>query len=196
MNFRITRSNLSVFVLCAVSTTQSAYAADSATASATSIPDFSGIWSHLTFPDVEPPLSGPGPVRNRSRVTAAQAASLAPYNGGTGSAASPNGISNLSELVGDYTNPILKPEAADVVKRHGEISLKGIAYPTPSNQCWPGGVPFVFWNIGMQMLQKKDGITFIYSNGNEVRHVRLNGVHPQGCSTLFTESAIQHVLTI
>jgi hypothetical protein len=28
------------------------------------IPDFSGIWGHLTFPDVEPPLSGAGPVRN------------------------------------------------------------------------------------------------------------------------------------
>ena len=25
-----------------------------------SIPDFSGIWAHLTFPDVEPPLSGAG----------------------------------------------------------------------------------------------------------------------------------------
>jgi hypothetical protein len=26
-----------------------------------SIPDFSGIWAHLTFPDVEPPLSGAEP---------------------------------------------------------------------------------------------------------------------------------------
>ena len=25
-----------------------------------SIPDFSGIWAHLAFPDVEPPLSGAG----------------------------------------------------------------------------------------------------------------------------------------
>jgi hypothetical protein len=29
-----------------------------------SIPDLSGIWAHLTFPDVEPPLNGAGPVRN------------------------------------------------------------------------------------------------------------------------------------
>src|SRR5262245_51816645 len=115
MNLLITRSNLIALVLCAVSTTQSAYAAGSTPVTGP-IPDFSGIWSHLTFPDFEPPLSGPGPVKNRSRVSAAQAASLAPYNGGTGSAASPNGISNLSELVGDYTNPILKPAAADVVK--------------------------------------------------------------------------------
>ena len=99
------------------------------------IPDFSGIWAHLTWPDFEPPLAGLGPVTNRSR------------RGEAG---------NNYELVGDHTNPILKPHAAEVVKRHGEISLTGVPYPTPSNQCWPGGMPFVLWNIGMQMLQKPD----------------------------------------
>src|SRR5262245_32394843 len=79
MNFLITRSSLSALVLCAVST--AAYAAASSPTTAL-VPDFSGIWSHLTFPDFEPPLTGPGPVKNLSRVTAAQAASLAPYNGG------------------------------------------------------------------------------------------------------------------
>src|SRR5882672_6933510 len=145
--------------------------------SAAAIPDFSGIWAHLTFPDVEPPLKGAGPVRNLSRVTTELARTLAPYNGAATVGASPNGVSNLSELVGDFTNPILKPEAAEVVKQHGEISKKGIAYPTPSNQCWPGGVPFVFWNIGMQMLQQKDKVTILYSNDHEVRHVRMNQPH-------------------
>ena len=89
-----------------------------------SIPDFSGIWAHLTFPDVEPPLSGAGPVRNLSRVTVEVARTLAPYNGAATEGASPNGVSNISELVGDFTNPILKPEAAEVVKQHGELSKK------------------------------------------------------------------------
>src|SRR5438067_9474422 len=102
---------------------------------AASVPDFSGIWAHLTWPDFEPPISGPGPVTNRSRR---------------------DGAGDNYELVGDYSNPILKPNAAEVVKRHGEISLTGVPYPTPSNQCWPGGMPFVLWNIGMQMLQKPD----------------------------------------
>src|ERR1700722_2262296 len=78
-----------------------------------SIPDFSGIWAHLTFPDVEPPLSGAGPVRNLSRVTSEVARTLAPYNGAATAGASPNGISNISELVGDFTNPILRPQAAE-----------------------------------------------------------------------------------
>ena len=109
-----------------------------------SIPDFSGIWAHLTFPDVEPPLSGAGPVRNLSRVTIEVARTLNPYNGAATDGASPNGISNSSELVGDFTNPILKPEAAEVVKQHGEISKKKIPYPTPANQCWPVACPSCF----------------------------------------------------
>jgi hypothetical protein len=144
-----------------------------------SIPDFSGIWGHLAVPEVEPPLSGPGPVRNLSRVTIEAARTLAPYNGSATAGASPNGVSNISEFVGDFTNPILKPEAAEVVKQHGELSKKKIPYPTPSNQCWPGGVPFVFWNIGMQMLQEKDKVTILYANDNDVRHVYMNRTHPE-----------------
>jgi hypothetical protein len=136
---------------------QAVETAKSGTQSATPIPDFSGIWGHLAWPDVEPPLSGPGPVRNRSRR---------------------DGVSDTYQLVGDYSNPILKPQAAEVVKRHGEVSLAGGGYPTPSNQCWPGGVPFIFWNIGMQMLQQPDQLTILYSNDHEVRHVRLNQPHP------------------
>jgi hypothetical protein len=108
------------------------------------IPDFSGIWGHLAVPEVEPPLSGPGPVRNLSRVTIEVARTLAPYNGAATAGASPNGVSNVAEFAGDFTNPILKPEATEVVKQHGELSKKKIPYPTPANQCWPGGVPFVF----------------------------------------------------
>ena len=126
--------------------------------STTSIPNFSGIWVHPSLPGFEPPLSGPGPVRNRSRR--------------------PDGASNFNQLVGDYTNPILKPEAAAIVKKHGEISLAGVTYPTPSNQCWPGGVPYMFWNIEMQMLQQPHQVTILYWSNQEVRRVRMNQSHP------------------
>ena len=59
-------------------------------------------------------------------MTIEVAPTLAPYNGAATAGASPNGVCNVSELVGDFTNPILKPEAADVVKQHGEISKKKI----------------------------------------------------------------------
>src|SRR6266581_3476050 len=61
-------------------------------------PDFSGIWTHPFWPGFDPPLSGPGPVVNRSRM--------------------PNGVGNSDQLVGEYTNPILKREAAEIVRKH------------------------------------------------------------------------------
>ena len=132
--------------------------ANSGAHGAPSIPDFSGTWGHpFLTGGLEPPLSGPGPVTNRSRR---------------------NGVSNIYQFVGDYTNPILKPWAAEVVKKHGEISLTGVTYPTPGNQCWPEPLPFIFRNLGMQMLQQPHQITILYSDNHEVRHVRLNQPHP------------------
>jgi hypothetical protein len=124
---------------------------------AAAVPDFSGVWAHPYLTGFEPPASGAGPVTNRSRR---------------------NGTGNFQQLVGDYANPILKPEAAAIVKQHGQQSIAGIGYPTPSNQCWPGGVPYVFWDFLMQMFQEADRVTMLYRQGNETRHVRLNGQHP------------------
>jgi hypothetical protein len=138
---------------------------------AASIPDFSGIWAHFTWPDFEPPIAGPGPVTNRSRR---------------------DGVSDAYQLVGDYLSPILKPQAAEVVKKHAEISLGGATYPTPSNQCWPGGMPFVLVNIGMQMLQEPDKITFLYSNDHEVRHVRMSQPHPARVTPSWYGDSVGH----
>ncbi len=125
--------------------------------SAASIPDFSGPWMHpgLGF---GPPLSGPGPVRNKSRL--------------------PSGASNFSLVVGDYTNPILKPEAAEVVKKFGEISSSGLAFPDPDNMCLQNPLPYIFWNFSVRLLQQPDKVTLIYAHDNDFREVRLNQPHP------------------
>jgi hypothetical protein len=120
-----------------------------------SIPDFSGVWAHPSG-NVEPLASGPRPVLNRARR---------------------DGKTDPYLTVGDYTNPILKPEAAQVVKKHGENSLAGLANPTPSTHCWPSGVPYIFFQLGMQMLKQADKITFLYLRDHEFRHVRLNQPH-------------------
>jgi hypothetical protein len=82
-------------------------------------------------------------------------------------------VGSRFRYVGDYTNPILKPQAAQAVKRHGEIEASGVPYPTPRNQCWPEGVPFVFANMGMQPLQQPDKITIFYEHDHQVRQVRM-----------------------
>jgi hypothetical protein len=136
------------------------------------IPDFSTSWARLSLPGFEPPLSGPGPVTNRSRR--------------------PDGAGNVAQLVGDYTNPILKPEAAEVVKRAAEIALRGVGYPTPRNQCWPGGVPFVFSDMGMQMIQEADRITILYVYDHHVRRVRLNAQHPAQATPSWFGDSVGH----
>jgi hypothetical protein len=147
-------------------------AVSSVTQSAASIPDFSGLWARVSFPGFEPPLAGPGPVTNRLR--------------------SPNGASSLYGYVGDYTNPILKPQAAEIVKKRGEIELGGAHAPSPRTQCWPGGVPFVFISVGMQMFQQPDRITIFYPDGHEVRHVRMNESHPVRLTPSWYGDSVAH----
>src|SRR5215471_19606382 len=168
MNMKGGEFLLSVIVAAAVMTAAlgqdlapAAGAASTSARSNASIPDFSGTWAHPFLNGLEPPLSGPGPVRNRARGRGPQA-----------------GASSINQLVGDYANPILQPWAAEVVRKLGESSLAGQAYPTPRNQCWPEQVPFVFINYGMHLLQQPDKITILYPFDHQFRQVRLNQPHP------------------
>ena len=136
-------------------------------------PDFSGIWRHGSLPWFVPPASGPGPVTNRSRRA-------------------DTGQSNYGLLVGDYTNPILQPWAAQAVRAKGEISLSGQDYPSPANQCWPEPVPFLFKHMAMEMLQRPDEIVMLFSEDHEVRRVRLNAAHLPTVAPSWHGDAVGH----
>jgi hypothetical protein len=120
------------------------------------------------------PLLGPGPVTNRSRRTQIFDIDGRPRLPGT----KPLLVDHPSQQVGDYTNPILKSDATEIVKRLGELELSGKGHPTPWIECWPSGVPFIFENVAMQILQRPDKITIVYEFDHEVRHVRMNHSHP------------------
>jgi hypothetical protein len=126
-------------------------------APATSVPDFSGLWAHPWLPGYEPMASGPTSLINRSRR---------------------NGVSNPVQLVGDYTNPILKPETAATVKKFGEMSIAYYGFPNPRNQCWPNGIPFVLSSNGMEIFQKPNEVVIIYQVDHQVRRIRMNAQHP------------------
>lgn len=123
--------------------------AASATAAA-SAPDLSGAWARTTF-ELEPPASGPGPLRDAPRGRDAPLA---------------------------YTSPILKPAAAAIVKQRYESVRAGKPYPTPSSTCWPMVPPLIFRVREMQLVQNKDEVTLIYMQDHEVRRVRIGGTHP------------------
>jgi hypothetical protein len=139
--------------------------------SSASIPDISGKWIHPSIPGFEPLPSGPTSVVNRSRR---------------------NGTGNINQLVGDYTNPILKPAAAEVVKQHGQIMLSGNGYPDPRNQCAPQGVPYVFSSGGMQLLQQPYKVTLLYDYNHQVRHVRMDQSHPAQATPSWYGDSVGH----
>ncbi len=134
------------------------------------IPDLSGHWARQ-YIGFEAPLSGPGPIMNRSRV---------------------RGQSNLNEFVGDYTNPILKPQAAEIVKQQGELELKGLVAPNPSNQCLPMSPPYILQRQEIQVLQQRNRITIIYAEDQQTRRVRLNSEHPARVSPSWYGDSIGH----
>jgi hypothetical protein len=95
-------------------------------------------------------------------------------------------------LVGDYTNPILQPWAAEVVKKFGEISTAGVTFPNPANQCWPEPVPFIFKHNQMLMLQQPDTITMIYVEDHEIRRIRMNQPHPAQITPSYHGDSVGH----
>ncbi len=158
---------LSLLVLTAAAATP----AWAQTATTAPLPDFAGIWWHPSLPGLEPLASGPTSLTNRSRR---------------------NGVSNYDQLVGDFTNPILKPQTAEIVKKFGEQSQNGITFPSPANQCWPEPVPYIYKNFAMQIFQRPDRITIIYEQDHEVRHIRLNEPHPAEVKPSWYGDSVAH----
>ncbi len=122
--------------------------------------DIMGVrWGKNAF-NFEGMPSGPQPLKNFSRL--------------------PNGKANAGQLVGDYRNPVLTPQAAAVVKQKGELAAAGKGFPNAQDQCRAIAPPFTFaMQLGFEMLPTKAGnIAIVYDQNMNVRHVRMNGAHP------------------
>jgi hypothetical protein len=148
-----------VFRAIVVAFSPAALVSPTVAAELASIPDLSGQWGrdNVAF---EPPLSGPGPV-------------MQTVHNADGT------IDVLHAWVGDATNPILKPRAAEAVRKFGESSLQGKVVPDLHNRCWPEPPPFVLGaHFGVLIIQERNEVTLIYLLQNTVRHVRLNAFHP------------------
>ena len=124
-------------VACAALTALPALADDAA-------PDFSGRWGRNSF-NFEEKAEGPKPLVNLKRLK--------------------DGTNDPGQLVGDYKNPILKPEAAEAVRKNGLLAKAGLGYPDPSNQCRPYAPPFNFaMQLGLDILPKRDGFTITFTD--------------------------------
>jgi len=117
--------------------------------------------------------SGPQAIRNLSRNA--------------------RGVANSSELVGDYLNPILTPEAAAALKKKGELAKAG-GFPSAEDQCRPLAPPFSSAvQFDFQMLQDRNGdLTILGHQDDQVRHVRMNATHPAKLAATAMGDSIGH----
>jgi len=120
------------------------------------LPEFSGVWARNTL-EFEEPDSGPGPIKPMLRK--------------------PDGRPTM-EKVGDYTNPILQPAAAERIKALGDLARTGVVFPDPENQCLDWPLPNILRHMQIQILQEPDQVTIVYLRSSQVRRVRMNDAHP------------------
>jgi hypothetical protein len=140
---------------------------------ASSIPELSGHWGRTNF-NLEQPPADPRFIVNTMKK--------------------PDGtLDDDAARVGDYTNPLLKPEAADTLRKHGEFSKTGQSIPDPHNQCWPEPPPFTLTiQLEILLLQTKDEVLLIYVNDHKVRRVRLNSAHPAPVTPTWQGDSVGH----
>jgi hypothetical protein len=165
------RGNDKIWVVVAVALPLVFGALMNANAAGEGVPDLAGSWGRLSV-DFEQPASDLGPVTNLNRK--------------------PDGSSNGARRVGNYNDPNLMPAAAAEIKRMGAISLTGETFPNPQNQCRPQGVPYVLWQLGMQLLQDKDEVTLLYLVDQQVQHVRMNQSHPAHVVPSWSGDSVGH----
>lgn len=135
-----------------------------------SIPDLAGYWARPEAPNFRTlgsPPSGLGPVTNSDDT----------------------GVF----MIGDYTNPILLPHAAEAVRVHGNHGRDGRVAYQPWALCLPAGVPHVLNLAGpIQILQSDDQVTILYQRGQQIRNIYLNEDHPENLQHSWYGHSVGH----
>jgi hypothetical protein len=138
-----------------------------------SIPQLSGQWGRTNF-NLEEPLFGTAPLTNTIKK-----------RDGT--------LDDDKARVADFNSPLLKPEAAAILKKRGEYSQTGQSIPDNHNQCWSEPPPFTLAiQLEIQLLQTKDEVLLLYVNDHKVRHVRLNAGHPEHVTPTWQGDSVGH----
>jgi len=136
-------------------------------------------WVNANNRDMLPPASGPGPVTFDPRH---------PYVGsGRGQQA--------TFRIADVTNPILKPWAAERMKKYNdEILLNGKSEYTARATCRPAGTPGVFSHVLMPQffIQTEKQVWIIYGGNTEVRRVYLNVPHTKNPKPSWYGESVGH----
>ena len=159
-----------------------------ALAQSKAIPDLSGLWTRkwATASTYEDPPSGPGPVKmDPSR----------PHQGQIGPDGNRVGGAKPTPWVADYSNPILKPNARQIVKRITDEEIAGHPHVEHQTLCMPSGVPEIL-NLrdNMMLLPSPSGneITIAYFRDSQARHVYMNVAHSKNPPKTWYGESVGH----
>lgn len=96
--------------------------------------------------------------------------------------------------IGDDTNPLLLPWAAEAMRQTREWVLAGNAPFDPAARCWLPGVPGIlsFGVAPMYFLQTPEAVTIVYERGQLARHIRLNQGHTRDVTPSWHGESVGH----
>ena len=78
-----------------------------------------------------------------------------------------------------YGNAWLLPWVVDYLNKDDMVSAAGKALPTAHSLCYPEGIPYIFGETRVQILQTASEITMIFGGEQEqARTIYLNRSHP------------------
>ncbi len=146
-------------------------------------PDIATAWQvdHPDGDDFLPPDSGPGPV------TYDPAHPFIPTD--------PAGTTQPTYRIAKLDNPILKPWAAEQMKRANQEVLNGRIPYVPRERCWPAGVPaYVLeppFNVTIFIETPKE-ILMVHQQDQQIRRIYMNVPHTAHPIPSWTGESVGH----
>ena len=140
------------------------------------VPDLTGAWQRSDPPLMLflPPPSGQGPLREHP--------------------VQKHGFGDNKPLVGDPSDPLLKPWAAAVIKDKVYRQVVDGEEILPAHSlCWPSGVPGVLrLREPVEFLQTPKEITMIYQRDHQVRRIYLDEPHSKNPPKTWYGESVGH----
>src|SRR5438270_8323048 len=98
------------------------------------------------------------------------------------------------EIADGYGNGYLMPWVVEALKRDDMVSAGGRALATAHSLCYPEGIPYVFGETRMQILQTPSEITMLFGGEQEqARTIYLNRPHPQQVTPGWYGDSVGHL---
>ncbi len=97
------------------------------------------------------------------------------------------------EIANGFNNEYLQPWVVEALKRDDLVSASGKGIATAHSLCYPEGIPYVFGETRVQILQTPTEITMLFGGEQEqARTIYLNRPHPEHVAPSWYGDSVGH----